>query len=145
LKLSRGSFVVALLLAGCGQPKQAAVEDAWVRLAAAPGRPASAYFTLEGGPRDAVLISVTSPVAIKSEMHETTKNGTMSSMAPVRQIALPARGEIAFAPGGKHVMLFDMNPRIKPGSTVPLLFTFADSLRVRIDTKAIAAGDPPPK
>ena len=145
MKLSRASFVIALLLAGCGQAREPSVEGAWLRLAAAPGRPASAYFTLNGGRTDELLMSVTSPVAIKSEMHETTKSGSMSSMAPLRQIALPAKGEIAFAPGGKHVMLFDMNPRIKPGSTVPLLLTFADSTKINVEVKAIAAGDPPPK
>ncbi len=149
MKLSLASCVVALLLAGCGQAKDPEVEGAWVRLAAAPGRPASAYFTLKGGLSDALLMSVTSPVAIRSEMHETsrkgTTQGTMMSMAQLHQLALPSKSDVAFAPGGKHVMLFDMNARIKPGSTVPLLFTFADSFKVRVDAKAIAAGDAPPK
>ncbi|CAN5545540.1 copper chaperone PCu(A)C [soil metagenome] len=145
MKLSLAPLILAVALAGCGQAKETRVTDAWVRLAAAPGRPAAAYFTLKGGPADATLISVTSPVVIRSEMHESMAHGTTMTMAPIQQVALPAKGEVRFAPGGKHVMLFDMNPAIKPGSIVSLVFTFADGLKIEYGAKSIAAGDPPPK
>mgnify|MGYP001552999703 CR=1 FL=1 len=56
-----------------------------------------------------------------------------------------ARGAtVTFAPGGKHLMLFDMPPAIRPGAKVPLTFTFADGRTLKVDAKAIAAGDAPP-
>ncbi len=139
-----------LALGGCGQPKQIYVSDGFVRLAAVPGRPAVAYFTLHGGPSDTVLLSVTTEVAIKSELHESmssgpANNGGMSSMKPIGQIALPAGGKVVFASSGKHVMLFDMNPGVTRGKTAPLIFTFADGLRIQYDATVIAAGDPAPK
>ncbi|MFA6114340.1 MAG: copper chaperone PCu(A)C [Sphingomonas sp.] len=139
---------VLLALAGCESPKEIHVTNAWVRLAAVPRGPAAAYFTLHGGPADATLVSVTSDVSIRAEMHESMTSGSlagsMASMKPIQQVALPAGGEIAFAPGGKHVMLFDVNPGIKPGAPVPLLLTFADGQRVTYKATAVGAGEGAP-
>nr|WP_299908800.1 copper chaperone PCu(A)C [Sphingomonas bacterium] len=140
------AILAALLaLSACQAPREIYVSDGYVRLAAVPRGPAVAYFTLHGGATDATLISVSSDVSIRSEMHESMQSGSMASMKPIDQVALPAASEVAFAPRGKHVMLFDMNPGIKPGGVVPLLFTFADGLRVHYKAGAIGAGDPAPK
>lgn len=117
---------------------------AWVRLPAVEGRPAAAYFTLHGHSKDSALINVTSPVAIKTEMHETMAKGNMTSMAPIERVPLPADSTVAFAPGGRHVMLFDVNPVIKPGSTVPLRLTFVGFPQIEVDAVAVAAGAPSP-
>ena len=135
---------VLLALAGCENPKEIHVSNAWVRLAAVPRGPAAAYFTLHGGPTDATLISVTSDVSIKAEMHESMKSGSMATMKPIDQVALPAASELVFAPGGKHVMLFDVNPGIKPGAPVPLLLTFADGQRITYTATAVGAGEGAP-
>ncbi|WCM28113.1 copper chaperone PCu(A)C [Sphingomonas sp. QA11] len=133
-----------LALAGCDGPKEMHVSNAWVRLAAVPRGPAAAYFTLHGGPADATLISVSSDVSIRAEMHESMKSGSMSSMKPIEQVRVPAGDKIIFAPGGKHVMLFDVNPGIKSGAPVPLLFTFADGQRITYKATAVGAGDAAP-
>ena len=140
------TFLALLTLAGCAPEKQLYVDGAWVRLAAVPGRPAAGYFTIHGGPADATLIGISTEVAVRTELHESMAGagGTMS-MAPVKQVAVPARGKVAFAPGGKHAMLFDVNPGIKPGGTITFIFTFADGLRIQQDAGVIAAGDPAPK
>ncbi|MES2057030.1 MAG: copper chaperone PCu(A)C, partial [Pseudomonadota bacterium] len=86
-----------------------------------------------------------STVAIKAEMHESMKAGAGMTMKPISDLPLPAGGEIKFAPGGKHVMLFDVNPGIKRGSLVPLTFTFLNGQRVEHKAVAIAAGDSAPE
>lgn len=136
---------IALTLAGCQQPKEIYADKGWVRLSAVKDHPAVAYFTLHGGPADATLVSVTSPAVIKTELHESMTSGSTASMAPVRTVTLPAGGKVDFAPGGKHVMLYDVNPSIKVGDTLPLVFTFSDNLRIQIDAPVIAAGAPAPK
>lgn len=144
-------LIATAMLAGCQQPREIHVDRGFVRLAAVPGHPAAAYFTVHGGAADTVLISVASEVAIKSEMHESMSAGGsggaggMMTMTPIRDLPLPAAGTIRFAPGGRHVMLYDVNPAIKPGGTVPLTFTFSSGLRIDYDAGAIAAGDPAPK
>lgn len=131
-------------LTGCTQPPELSVDGAYVRLPAVAGRPGVAYFTVHGATEGTKLISVTSPVVIRSELHESMKSGAMSSMAPIRDVPVPARAELVFAPGGKHVMLFDINQQVKPGSTVKLLFTFANNTRITVQAPAIAAGAPAP-
>jgi copper(I)-binding protein len=133
---------LATLLTGCEQPKELSVDGAWVRLGAVPGRPAAGYFTVHGGPVPATLISVTTDVAIKSEMHETTTKGTMAQMAPLQRVEIPANTDVAFKPGGRHVMLFNMNPGIKRGSDLTFTFAFADGTRILYNADVIAAGDP---
>jgi copper(I)-binding protein len=138
------TLLVALFaLAGC-QPKEIYVSDGYVRLAAVQNHPAVAYFTLHGGETDATLISVSSDVAIRTQMHESMQAGSISSMKPLDHLALPAGSKIEFKPGGKHVMLFDVNPIIVPGRTLPLLFTFADGLRIEYAATVIPAGAPAP-
>ena len=134
----------AMALGACGQPPQIYVDKGYVRLGASPRSPSAAYFTLHGGASDATIIAVSTEVAIKTEMHESMMQGNVSSMKPIDRLPLPAETRIEFKPGGKHVMLFDMNPGIKPGRTIPLVFTFANGQRIEYDAKVIAAGDPPP-
>ena len=133
------------VLAACAQPKALSVSDAWVRLAAVDGRPAAGYFTISGGPADATLIGVTSDVAVWTELHESKPAaGGGMTMDAIRSVAVPALQSVSFVPGGKHLMLFDVNPAVKPGATIPLTFTFADGTRIEHKARVIAAGDPPP-
>lgn len=117
---------------------------AWVRLAAVSGRPAAGYLTLRGGATDQTLIAVASPAAGRIELHETMRHGPGMTMAPIGQVKVAAGAQVGFAPGGKHLMLFDVTPAIRPGSKLPLTFTFADGRVVKADAAVIAAGDAPP-
>lgn len=128
--------------AGCStKPKELYVDHAWVRLGAIPGNPAAAYFNVHGGPDARTLIDVTTDVAIRAEMHEST-GGAMKSLA---NVAIPADTVVRFEPGGRHVMLFQMNPGIKPGGTLTLTLSFANGERIMQKAGVIGAGDPTPK
>ena len=139
-------LAAGLALAGCGTPREDVwVDGAWVRLGAVRGRPAAAYFTIHGGPTARTLINVTTDVTLRSEMHETMARGSMSSMTPLASIIIPADAAVAFKPGGRHVMLFDVNPGITPGSAITLTLTFGDGTRIVQDAKVVGAGDSQPK
>jgi periplasmic copper chaperone A len=139
----RGWWLVAAAatLPACGQrPDPLRVDQAWVRLPAVPGRPAAAYFTIRGGPAPATLISLHADAAIETQLHESMVNG----MRPIAQVQVPANGAVAFQPGGRHAMLFDLNRGIVPGRTVTLTFTFADGTRLIRRAPAVAANAPAP-
>ncbi|HVF95598.1 MAG TPA: copper chaperone PCu(A)C, partial [Sphingomonas sp.] len=72
------------------------------------------------------------------------RRGNMASMMPLAKVEIPAKGVVKFEPGGRHVMFFDMNPGIKPGSTITLTLTFSDGTRILQDAGVIGAGDPAP-
>ena len=42
-------------------------------------------------------------------------------------------------------MLFTINPSIKPGATMKLIFTFSNNVKIEYDAPVIGAGEPAPK
>lgn len=140
-------FLCAALLplAACTQPPpQLSVDKGYIRLNAVQNRPAVAYFTIHGGTSDVTLLSVTTPVSVKSELHESMTADHMAKMTPIGDFQVRAGSTNVFAPGGKHLMLFDMNPGIKPGRAVKLTFTFSNNQRIDLGVPTIAAGAPAP-
>ena len=65
-------------------------------------------------------------------------------MTPLAGIDVRAGGRVAFAPGGRHAMLFGIDPAVKPGTAVPLRFGFADGTTAEAEAKTVAAGDDAP-
>jgi copper(I)-binding protein len=143
-------FVVTLCaglpLAGCGREQAAdlRVEDAWVRLAAVPGRPAGGYFVLRGGPAPERLAAIESPQAQRAELHQGGAMDGMMTMRPMNGVDVAAGGKATLAPGSDHVMLFGVDPALQPGSTMTLRFRFQSGAVREAAARVIAAGDPAP-
>ena len=133
-----------LLAAGCQKEEELRVSDGWVRLSAVTSNPSAAYFTIHGGPADTRLLSVSTDRAIRSEIHKSMKSGNMASMEPLRSLDVAAHSTIKFEPGGMHVMLYNINPGVKPGDRMPLIFTFANGERIEYDAPVQAMGDAAP-
>lgn len=140
-------IVAFALVSACAQaPAELKADGAWVRLPAVRENPGAAYFTLHGGSESAVLLQVSAKFAVRTELHESMKSHEgMMSMAPIKDVAVPARGEVKFAPGGKHVMLFDVAPDLQAGEKVPLTLSFADGKKIEVEAVVVGAGDPEPK
>jgi hypothetical protein len=136
----------AVLVAGCQQKAELKADGAWLRLPAVTGNPGAAYFTVHGGSEPAALLAVGVPFAARSELHESMAgdHGSMA-MKPLEQVAVPARGEVKFAPGGRHLMVYDIAPKVQPGTRVPLTLAFADGKRIEVQAVVVAAGDPEPR
>ena len=65
------TVVAAMALSGCVKPEGLHIVDPVVRLASNPKAPAAGYFTIKGGPTADRLLSVSSPLVIKIELHES--------------------------------------------------------------------------
>ena len=136
-------LVAAVLMLGACAPAQpeAPVSELDIRLPAVAGNPGVAYFTLSGGSNGRTLVSVSSPDAARAEMHDMTMSDGMMTMTPLTNgVAIPAKGQVRFESGGKHVMLFDMKSGLKSGDAVQLRFTFSNGETAAIDAKAEAPG-----
>ncbi len=150
------AFVAALSLAACGSGDNAApfgpVDHVWVRLPAIEGRPAAAYFDLHGGEAGDSLIAIDSESVASIELHETmtmdlqmgevTHDGMR--MRPIPATDVPAGETVRFEPGGKHAMLFAIDPQISPGTPLILNFRFDSGRDVQVEAATIAAGDANP-
>lgn len=102
-------------------PPGITLSDARIQLPLVSGRPAAAYFTVSqanGAPRKVVGVAV--EMAGRAEMHET-RGGTM---APVSEVEVGPGKTIKFAPGGYHVMLFDLDPKLRFTKDAELTVTF---------------------
>ncbi len=128
-------------LSGCNSPAVLKVEDATVTLPAVPGNPGAAYFTIKGGTRAESLISVTSPQVIRAEMHENMMENGMMAMKPLAAVDVQPAATVAFAPKGKHVMLYDIAPTARAAGTVTLTFTFASGTKLEVPAKVMNAGE----
>lgn len=137
------SFVVALAaavtLAGCEQA-QLGLEDAWVRLPAVSSRPGAAYFTVKGGNEATSLLAVSSPAAVRTELHEMKHEGGMMTMSALKDVAIPAGATVKFEPGGKHVMLYDLSPELRAGGKIPLRLAFANGKTIELEAELRAPG-----
>lgn len=145
MRISIALTLATLALAGCANPKPLYVDHVWVRLNAVAHGPAAGYFDVHGGAAPATLIAVSTDTAIRAEMHASGQAGGMATMTPIASVDIPAKAVVRFAPGGRHVMLFDVNPGIKPGGTMNFTFTFSDGERILQTANVVAAGDPATK
>ena len=129
-----------LAFAGCAEaPRREAVsvEMAWVRLPAAPGRPGAAYFVLRGGARPTRLVRISRPQAQRAEMH----GPGMQALGPQ---AVVAECELVFRPGGRHVMLYGLDPGLRPTSLVTLDFHFDSVPDLTTRVPVVQPGFPDP-
>ena len=136
------ALACALLASGCTErPSEPKVKDAWVRLPAAKGGPGAAYFRLEGNIEGTRLTGISSPLVRRVELHESVEKKGVTRMEKRKDIEFPSRGALSFEPGGRHAMLIGVNPVVKPGSTLPLTFSFNTSAPVTVDAKVRSAGE----
>ncbi|WP_448581801.1 copper chaperone PCu(A)C [Thermaurantiacus sp.] len=132
--LAGGSGLVVPAMAQASAPK---VAGAWLRLPAASGRPAAGYFELSATPGDA-LVAASSPRAGRIELHSMTSVDGVMRMRAESQFEVPSSGRLSFAPGGNHLMLFDLAAGLKPGDRVPVTLRFASGAEVTVNAEARA-------
>jgi copper(I)-binding protein len=136
-------LAAALAFLGCdSRPVRVTAMAPVVRLPAVPGRPAAGYFEIDIDGERGALISVTSPQARRVEMHMTMAAGTMSAMRPIGRIPVRDGERLTFAPGGRHLMLYDLAPAIRAGGQVVLVLHFERGGPRTLAARAEAAGGP---
>ena len=147
MKKKLQSAAAALLLVAACKPEartpEVQVREAWVRLPATPAQPGAAYFTLEGNMEGTRLLDVTSPLVRWVELHESVEKKGVTRMERRKEVEFPSRGALEFEPGGRHAMLFGINPSVKPGTALPLTFSFNNAPPVTVDAEVRnASGEP---
>lgn len=117
-----------------------AASDGKLVLPVISGRPAAAYFTVRNdGAEPVTLAGVHVSGAGKAEMHQT--NG--GSMGAVASLPIDPGASVVFAPGGLHVMVFELADTLKPGGNAELTLTFSDGdkLSMPLHVEAMGSGE----
>ena len=132
-------------LSSCADPAPLYVDQAWVQLNANPDAPSAGYFTVHGGPESVALRDVRTEGALRIEMHESRMQDGVMTMAPIPSVDVPAQTKLAFAPGGKHLMIYGINPAVVKEGKMSLMFIFSNGDRLPVDAaiKAVGAGSAP--
>lgn len=112
------------------------IDRPWARATVAGIPNGAAYFGLKNSGSDPdFLVSASSPVADRAELHTHIKEGEVSKMRQVHDVEVPANGEVAFQPGGLHVMLLGLTQPLEQDSSFPLTLVFekAGAVTVEVD------------
>ena len=149
--MNASSFILGLALltaasAAVAKPADCTpvVEQAWIR-AAPPAATTLAAYAVVRNPcsRPFAVTGLASPDFAMAMIHETIVEKGISRMRHASSLALPARGALVFAPGGKHMML--MHPRrvLKAGDRVRLVLSLAGGGQIAM--AAVVQREPPVK
>lgn len=101
------------------------ITDAWVRENAPGQTVGAAYMTLKSADESA-LVFVESPAADSVEIHSMTMNNNVMKMRKLDELPLKAGKPEKLAPGGFHLMLFDLKKPLKSGEKVDFKLCFKD-------------------
>jgi copper(I)-binding protein len=107
----------------------------WSRATPAGAKVAGGYLTITNtGAAADRLVSISSDISAKAELHEMAVTNGVMTMRPVAGgLEIPAGGKVALAPGGFHLMFFDLKRQAKQGETFSATLSFEKAGTVTVD------------
>lgn len=120
------------------------VSDGYLQLPV-PGQTRAAAFMnfYNSGQQARLLASVSCACASKVEIHSHSHENGMMKMRREPNLKLPAATRVELAPGGWHLMVFDLNSAVRTGQSVDMQLEFAngDTQWVSLAVKSRFDGD----
>ncbi len=148
--MSRSFFLPALLAAGLltsvsafAQNTTVSVDNAWSRAQIA-GRNGAVFLTMTGKGAGDRLVSASSPVAERVELHESTMDQGVMKMREVTMMPIDPGKTVTLAPGGLHIMLMNLKQPLAEGQSVSLTLVFEKAGAVTTAALIAKAGAPMP-
>ncbi len=143
IRIALAAALIAATPAAFAQTAKPQVSGGWVRLPPVATRPAAGYLTLKGSAQADTLVKVDAPFAGRVELHAMKSEGGVMKMFRQDKIDVPANGTVTLAPGGMHLMFFDLKNPPAAGSkaTVTLTFAKAGTITVPLDVRSVT-GEP---
>jgi copper(I)-binding protein len=122
------------------------ITQAWSRATPNGAKIGSGYFTIENkGTTADRLVGVSADVAGKVEVHEMAMKEGVMTMRPLQAGFVIDPGKtVKLAPGGYHLMMFDLKSPLKQGDALPVMLEFekAGKVKVSLDVQGIGAQGP---
>ena len=146
IKLLAFAASLALASAALAQTSQLEVSDAWARATPGKAETGVAYLTIRSPTSDR-LVSASSPVAKKAELHTMEMAGMVMKMRPLAGLDIPAGQPVTLKPGGEHIMLLGLNRPLREGQSFPLTLNFekAGTRTVTVAVEKPGAAGPAPQ
>ena len=104
---------------------QLQIEKPWVRATAPGAQVAGGYLVIrnQGAAADR-LVSASSPMAAKVELHVHINDNGVMKMRQVAGYDVPAKANFELKPGGAHLMFMDIKRPFKEGEKLPVKLKF---------------------
>ncbi|WP_409334771.1 copper chaperone PCu(A)C [Bradyrhizobium neotropicale] len=122
------------------------INQAWSRATPSGAKVAGGYLTIENkGSSPDRLVGASGDIAGKLEVHEmATENGVMKMRPLDKGLAIEPGKTVKLAPGGYHLMMFDLKQPLKQGDKVPVTLEFekAGKVTLSLDVQAVGAQAP---
>ncbi|WP_192180619.1 copper chaperone PCu(A)C [Mesorhizobium amorphae] len=143
-------FVLALLFVGA--PSAFAhefkvgdleIEHPWSRATPAGAKVAGGYFTVTNkGSAPDRLLSISSDVSDKAELHEMGVTDGIMTMRPVSGgLEIPAGGKVVLKPGAYHLMFMGLKRQPKQGEKFSATLTFEKAGTVTVEFAVEGMGE----
>ncbi|TIT67365.1 MAG: copper chaperone PCu(A)C [Mesorhizobium sp.] len=119
----------------------------WSRATPTGAKVAGGYFTItNNGSTPDRLLSITSDISEKAELHEMgVKDGVMTMRPVTGGLEIPAGGKVVLGPGSYHVMFMDLKQPPKQGEMFAATLTFEKAGTVTIKFAVQAMGSAAPQ
>lgn len=128
--------IAALFLCLSAQA-QVKIDNAWARPTVPGQQGGGGYMTLQSPTADK-LLSGSTPVAERFELHTMSMQGDVMTMREVKAIDLPAGQKVELKPGGLHVMFIGIKQPLKLGSKVPVTLKFEKAGEVKVEFEVMS-------
>ena len=120
---------------------QIQIEKPWVRATPPGAQVAGGYMLIRNaGAAGDRLVSASSPVAGKVELHVHVNDNGVMKMREVKGYDVPAKGGFELKPGGAHLMFLDIKRPFKEGEKLPVKLRFEKAGEVNAEFQVGAMG-----
>jgi len=122
------------------------ITQAWSRATPGGAKIGGGYLTIENkGSTPDRLIGGSADIAAKVEVHEMALSNGVMKMRPLDQgLTIEPGKTVKLAPGGSHLMLFDLKGPLKLGDKVHVTLKFekAGDVKLSLDVQGVGAQEP---
>jgi periplasmic copper chaperone A len=118
------------------------ISQAWSRATPNGAKIAGGYLTIENkGSAPDRLIGGAGDIAGKVEVHEMAMNNGVMTMRPLdKGLTIEPGKAVKLAPGGYHLMMFDLKGQLKQGDKVPITLEFEKAGKVTLSFEVQGVG-----
>ena len=118
------------------------ITQAWTRATPGGAKIGGGYLTIENkGAAPDRLIGGSADFAGKVEVHEMAMNNGVMTMRPLEQgLAIEPGKTVKLAPGGYHLMMFDLKSPLKQGDKAPVTLQFEKAGKVSLSLEVEGIG-----
>jgi len=111
------------------------VQEPWARPTVQGQAVGGGYLRIVGGAAGDKLVSASTEIAGRVEMHTMRMDGDVMRMRQVESIEIPAGKTVDLKPGGLHIMFMDLKTPLKTGASFPLTLRFEKAGEVKVEVK----------